>query len=550
MLYSEVGSVVKKILILSANPKNTSLLRLDEEVRSIQTGLERAKKRDQFEVISKWAVRADDLRRALLDEEPEIVHFCGHGMGIEGLVLEDNFGEMQLVSSESLAHLFKLFGDKIECVVLNACYSKAQAEAMYEYIGCVVGMGQEIGDAAAIRFAVGFYDALGAGRGYDDAFEFGCNSIDLAGIPEVSTPVLKLRKNSTNNGTSSRLNYKPILLESPEGQVSLDSAFYVERPPIEFDCNETILKSGALIRVKAPRQMGKSSLMTRILHHASWHGHQIASLNFQDDIDVDFLSNLDKFLQWFCFSIADELNLPDNLSDYWKGVLGSKNKCTKYFEKYLLPKVDCALTLGLDEVDEIFKHPEIAADFFGLLRSWHERGKNEPIWKKLRLVIVHSKEVYIPLNINQSPFNVGLPIELPELNPQQVQDLVQRHSLNWGPSQIEQLIQLVGGHPYLLRVALYEIARDRITLEKFIQVAPTEEGSYCDHLRRHLLNVQKDADLLAAQKKVIAAKVPVDVGTTEAFKLRSMGLVKFQGNAVIPLCDLYRQYFSNRLEVN
>ncbi len=543
---------MKKILILSANPKNTSSLRLDEEVREIQLGLERARKREQFEIISKWALRSDDLRRALLDYEPEIVHFSGHGMGNQGLILENNFGDMQLVSAESLANLFKLFKNKVECVFLNACYSEVQAEAIHNYISCVVGMSQEIGDRAAIKFAVGFYDALGAGRIYQDAFEFGCNSINLAGIPEVSTPILKLRnnnKNSNKNGKSSDLNQKQILLENPEGQVPLNSAFYIERPPIESDCYETILKPGSLIRVKAPRQMGKSSLMTRILKHAMSEDCQAVSLNFQD-ADADFLTNLDNFLLWFCSSITDELNLPDKLSDYWKGVLGSKNKCTKYFEKYLLPQVSGALALGLDEVDEVFKHPEIAADFFGLLRSWHEKGKNKPVWKKLRLIIVHSKEVYIPLNINQSPFNVGLPVELPELDRSQIQDLVERHALNWTNSQLEQLIQLVGGHPYLMRVALYKIARGRITLDKFVQIASTEEGAYSDHLRRHLLNVQQDNDLLAALKQVITTKVPVDVGVSEAFKLRSMGLVKLHGNAVMPLCDLYRQYFSNRLEVN
>ena len=543
---------MKKILILSANPKDTSPLRLAEEVREIQAGLERAKKREQFEIISRLAMRPEDLQRTLLDYEPEIIHFSGHGNGDRGLVLENNSGESQLVSAKSLAGLFKLF-QNIECVVLNACYSEVQAKAISEHINCVVGMKQEIGDKAAIKFAVGFYDALGAGRAYNDAFEFGCNSIDLAGIPEYSTPVLKLSQNIkthiNNNVKNSDLNQNKILIENPEGQVPLDSIFYIERPPIEYDCYETILKPGSLIRIKAPRQMGKSSLMTRILNHATKKSYQAANLNFQD-ADADFLGNLDKFLQWFCSSITEELNLPDKLNQYWKGVLGSKNKCTKYFEKYLLPQISGALALGLDEVDEVFKHPEIATDFFGLLRSWHERGKNELVWKKLRLVIVHSKEVYIPLNINQSPFNVGLPIELPEFNQSQVHDLVIRHGLNWNSFYTDKLIDFLGGHPYLIRVALYEIARGRINLDSFIQLSATEEGAYSDHLRRHLLILQQDDDLVWAFKRVISADVSVDVGTNSAFKLRSMGLVKFQGNAVIPLCDLYRQYFSNRLGIN
>ena len=258
-----------------------------------------------------------------------------------------------------------------------------------------------------------------------------------------------------------------------------------------------------------------------------------------------WINSCDGFVPVF----TDELNLPYKLDEYWKGILGSKNKCTKYFERYLLPEINGPIALGLDEVDQVFKYPEIAADFFGLLRAWHERAKNDVDWKNLALVIVHSKEVYIPLNINQSPFNVGVPIDLPDLNRVQVQDLIQRHGLSWTDSQVDQLINLVDGHPYLIRVALYQIARCRITLERLWEIAPTEEGPYSEHLRRHLLNLQEDKELLAAFKQVLASEQPVDVGNTAAFKLRSMGLVKIRANSVIPLCYLYRQYFGVRLGV-
>jgi hypothetical protein len=181
---------MKKILILTANPKNSSQLRLAEEVREIQAGLERAKRRDEFEIVERWAVRTDDLRRSLLDIEPNIVHFSGHGTGHDGLMLENEVGEAQLVSAGSLARLFGLFKPQVDCVVLNACYSTVQAEAIAQEIPTVIGMSQAIGDRAAIEFAVGFYDALGAGRSYGDAFKFGCSAIDLEGIPEAATPQL------------------------------------------------------------------------------------------------------------------------------------------------------------------------------------------------------------------------------------------------------------------------------------------------------------------------------------------------------------------------
>ncbi|MBW4628363.1 MAG: AAA-like domain-containing protein [Brasilonema octagenarum HA4186-MV1] len=337
--------------------------------------------------------------------------------------------------------------------------------------------------------------------------------------------------------------------EQPEGQVSLQSAFYVERPPTEADCYETILQPGALIRIKAPRQMGKTSLLTRVLAHGTQQGCQTAYLNFQS-ADAEFFTSLDKFLQWFCGSIAQDLNLENKLTEYWQGVLGSKDKCTNYFQRYLLSEIHSPIVLGLDEVDQVFQYPQVASEFFGLLRAWHETSKNKETWKKLRLVIVHSKEVYIPLNINQSPFNVGLPIELPEFNSSQVQDLVLRHKLNWTQEEINQLMAMLGGHPYLVRKALHEIARGRISLSQLLKIAPTEEGFYNDHLRRHLRNLQEDSKLVAAMKQVVAATHPVRVETGLAFKLRSMGLVKFQGNDVMPLCDLYRLYFREHLGGN
>lgn len=185
---------MKNILILSANPKNTNKLRLDEEVQKIQAALKRANNREQFEIVTEWSVQVDNLRRALLDHQPTIVHFSGHGSGGNGLALENNSGQAQLVSTQSLARLFKLFQNKVECVLLNACYSEAQAEAIHQHIDYVIGMNRAIGDIAAIEFAVGFYDALGAGRPYEDCFEVGCASIDLKGITESETPILKARQ--------------------------------------------------------------------------------------------------------------------------------------------------------------------------------------------------------------------------------------------------------------------------------------------------------------------------------------------------------------------
>jgi AAA-like domain/Trypsin-like peptidase domain len=336
-------------------------------------------------------------------------------------------------------------------------------------------------------------------------------------------------------------------LEYPEGPVPLKSEFYIEHPTIESDYRKEILKSGALILIKAPQEMGKTSLMERILYHGTTKGYKTVRVDFR--MAEDF-TNLDKFLRWFCLDVTKSLRLGNKLADYWYEDCGSKTNCKSYFEDYILPSINQPLVLGLDNVDLIFPYQIIADDFFSLLRAWHEYGKNMPTWQKLRLVIVHSKEAYVLRDRNQSPFNVGLQIEVPAFNQEQVWKLVQRHGINWIDKQVNELMAMVDGHPYLLRMALYRIARCEITLEEFLQIAPTEEGLYCEHLRRHLLSLENNQDLLLAIQQVVAANQPVQINSHQARKLFSLGLVKKRGNNVLPTCDLYRQYFRDRLRVS
>jgi hypothetical protein len=337
--------------------------------------------------------------------------------------------------------------------------------------------------------------------------------------------------------------------ELPGGQVELTSCFYIDRPPIESRCYETIAQPGALIRIKAPRQMGKTSLMARILHHAEVQGSRTVALSFQL-ANRKIFANSDTFLQWFCASIGQELGMLEQLPKCWQlaDLIGSNQCCKAYFEQYLLSESSTPLTLGLDESDRLFESPEIADDFFGLLRALHEEAKRRDIWKKFRLVVVHSTEVYIPLDVNKSPFNVGLPIELPEFNSQQVQELAARHGIKWSATEVAELMALVGGHPYLVRLAMYRIARQDVTLNQLLNSATTEAGIYSDHLRRHLWNLEKYPELIEAMREVLSVSKPVRLRRELAFKLNSMGLVKLEGNYCSARCNLYQEYFRDRLD--
>lgn len=178
------------ILFLAANPRDTQPLRLGQELRDIDEGLQRAQHREEFQLEQRLAVRPCDIQRAMLDLNPQIVHFSGHGEGDEGLVFEDVSGNTQLVSGEAIADLFSLFADQLRCVVLNGCYTEVQAKAISKHIPYVIGMKRAIQDKAAISFAVGFYDALGSGRDVEFAFKLGCAAIRMEGIEEHLTPVL------------------------------------------------------------------------------------------------------------------------------------------------------------------------------------------------------------------------------------------------------------------------------------------------------------------------------------------------------------------------
>lgn len=336
-------------------------------------------------------------------------------------------------------------------------------------------------------------------------------------------------------------------LEFPDGQVQLESQFYLERPPIESQCYQTIVKPGSLIRLKAPRQMGKSSLMIRILAYASEQNCGTVTVNFQL-ADSKIFQDLDLFLKWFCVSVGKGLGLANQITEYWDDIFGSKMSCKDYFENHLLKSLDKPLVLGLEEVDSLFPYSDLADDFFALLRSWHEEAKTNPIWQKLRLVLVHSTEVYIPLNINQSPFNVGLPIELPEFTLSQVQDLAYQHGFNGEQRQIEQLMHMLGGHPYLIRIALYHLVKDDQTPEQLLSLKTIETSPFSSHLRRHLRQLQKQPSLAKALQKVLETNSFNQLESVDLFQLQSMGLIHLQGNKITFRCELYRQYFSDRLK--
>lgn len=186
---NSVASTIS-ILFVSADPSNAPRLRLGEEMREIQEELQLAKLREQFIFHQRMSVRPEDLSRALLATQPQVVHFSGHGTTTGELCFEDRVGNIHPVPADALSALFEQFSNIVQCTLLNACFSEAQGKAIAQHIPDVVGMNQAVSDEAAIAFTIGFYQALGAGRSFKDAYNFGRVQMRLQGVPEHLTPVL------------------------------------------------------------------------------------------------------------------------------------------------------------------------------------------------------------------------------------------------------------------------------------------------------------------------------------------------------------------------
>ncbi len=334
----------------------------------------------------------------------------------------------------------------------------------------------------------------------------------------------------------------------PSGPLSADSPFYILRPPLEEQALAEITRPGSLLRLRAPRYTGKSSLLLRLAEAAQLSDYATCTVDFLQ-ADRNCFSDLSSFLRWFCRLCALQLGVPANLDDWWDEEIGSKVSCTIYFEQYLLRQRPQPLVLFLKEVDRVFEHGSVAEDFLSLLRFWYEQGKRSPQWQALRLVMGYSTEVYAPLKLEQSPFNVGVQLNLSEFTPDQVHDLAQRYGLperlgvDYAPV-IAQLIDLVGGQPYLVHLAIAQLQNPEQSSQALIDQATDPSGLYGSYLQRCLAIVRPQPHLVDALKALLIAPEGIALPSRQAYPLNGLGIVKLDGRRCQFSCELYRRYFA------
>lgn len=340
------------------------------------------------------------------------------------------------------------------------------------------------------------------------------------------------------------LSAQPVSLETPDGTMDPQSAFYVARPA-DTVALEAIRRQGVTITIKAPRQMGKSSLLTRIMEAAAERGKKVAFLDFQL-MDRSVFDEPETFFRQFCAWLTDKLGLDDRVDEFWRTPLGNGQRCTRYVERYLLKELNAPLVLAMDEVESVFD-AAFRSDFFGMLRSWHNTRWAGPVWKNLDLALITSTEPYQFIDdLNQSPFNVGEVIELTDFTEEQVSDLNHRHGSPLSAGEQQDLMSLLGGHPYLIRRALYMVASEHIAAGDLLAQASDDYGPFGDHLRRHLFRMRVDSQLVGGMSQVIQQ------GRCQNeeifFRLHGAGLVSKQGGRVTPRYRLYTDFFLKHLD--
>jgi len=333
-------------------------------------------------------------------------------------------------------------------------------------------------------------------------------------------------------------------LAMERGSMTCESPYYISRQADdEMDCQ--LNQKGITVIVKGARQMGKSSLLVRAAAKAKAQGCGVCYIDFQR-LDEPQLATLDSLLRYLMHRMARDLETTTSPQDCWDDYLGAKDSATDFIEKAMLSDAQKKWVLLLDEADRVFNY-NYRNDFFGLLRFWTNRRASSEKWEQFNLVVAHSTDPVLWIDdINQSPFNVGYPINLHNFDSDQFNQLVERYNLSLPATEREQIYNLIGGHPFLARQALYMLATNSLTPMQLEGQAVRQDGPFGDHLRRLSGILSKQEPLRQALLQILENNVCEDEHSFQ--RLSAAGLIEGASRHNVHLrCCLYKQYFHNNL---
>jgi hypothetical protein len=340
---------------------------------------------------------------------------------------------------------------------------------------------------------------------------------------------------------------RPSALESLGGAVPLGSEFYISRSA-DNELRFAITKRDSIVLLKGARQMGKTSLLARGMQFAREQGAKAVATDLQK-FNAENFKSVDRLYRTMAESIADQLELEADPTSTWDSRRGPNANLERFLRREIMAKLGQPLFWGLDEVDRLFVTP-FGSEVFGLVRSWHNERALDPSgpWSNLTIAIAYATEAHLFItDINQSPFNVGTRLTLDDFTPAQVAELNRRYNNPIkSDEELTRFFRLVGGHPYLVRRGLDELARRKLAFDAFEQQASRDEAFYGDHLRRILVLLVRDTELTAVMRGVLNGH---PCPNPESFdRLRSAGLVSGHiPEEARPRCRLYTAYLRRQL---
>jgi serine/threonine protein kinase len=334
-------------------------------------------------------------------------------------------------------------------------------------------------------------------------------------------------------------------IEPPYGTMRPDSRFYIERAADNLCWQHIISPRAVTLFVQAPMQMGKSSLMRRVLYQADNVQHKpSAFVDFQRFTQQSFEDEESFFIQ-LCLMIGDALGVPEAIDQYWQGRRTNIVKCSRYLSEHIIPALKGPFILAMDEVERMLTCP-FRANFFGMLRTWHNSRVYDENFARMTLFLSSSTDPYLLIdNPHQSPFNVATLVPLQDFTIEEVRELNRRHNSPLNRTQLKELMDLVNGHPFLTRLALYQLALGKIDMPTLQVQAAEDTGPFGDHLRHYLRRVLQRPELKRALIRIRHDHTWEE--TPIFYRLKEAGLIKKQGERVVLRNNLYDRYFKERL---
>lgn len=582
-----------RILVMISLPEGEEQLEVEREWKNLNEALADLL-REKLVILDRLdRPTLPRLQRQLRLHDYHIFHFIGHG-GFEQdgqngvLIFEDDdlASQPRKVNGQELGRVFRDH-KSIRLVILNACEGARNSRSdpfagmaqslIRRLVPAVIAMQFEITDKAAITFAHEFYRALAEGYPVDAALAEARkimaatpNSVEWATPvlymrspngrifdvqPRASAPVVKEVpaqkevpvQTASVSATGSLSPEKLARLEEPAGIMDPESPFYIER------LNETSIveaitskdRKGMTVAIKAPGQMGKSTLLHRLVN-VTKEGKQVCYFDFQQ-FGTEALNNGDIFFRQFCAFLTNQLEMDEQLERYdnLRKALGNTGACTTFIERHVLRQINRPLLMALDETDAFFD-ARFRSDFFMMLRSWHGRRAFSPNWKEVDIFLVTSAD--LPQLIDDgSPFNIGSPVVLNDFSEDEVKRLNVLCGSPLDTKYEKELMSLLGGHPYLVRRALYMVASKQLDAATLFSSALSDRGPFKDHLNSLFTRLYGKQNIIEGLREVLINNTCSDERVT--LRLIGAGIVFREGRKVIPRCALYQNYFKERLNV-